>query len=132
MPETPKHSLAEIKSIVEKFLDGSRELIVFSAPSRSTRCVIEVLLCNQLEAEETIAKGIMLLENNDFSQRVYQWGTTMDVYGLENYKDANWYIKLSLVEEDGEIALDEISFHHNKKPLTLIDGRILGTEEEEN
>ncbi len=121
----PKHDLIKIKSLVEKFLDGAKELIIFSAPSRSTRCVIEIFLCSQDEAEHTIAKGIMQLADNDFAHRLYQWDTVMDVYGLENYKDANWYIKFNLIEEDGEIALENVSFHPNDKPLLLVDGRTL-------
>lgn len=122
---SPKHDLAKIKSLIEKFLDGSKELIIFSAPSRSTKCVIEIFLCNQNEAEHTIAKGIMKLDDNDFSHRLYQWDTSMDVYGLENYKDANWYIKFNLIEDGDEIALENVSFHPNDKPLLLTNGRTL-------
>ena len=122
---SPKYDLSKIKFLVEKFLDGSKNLIIFSAPSKSTRCVIEIFLCNSDEAEHTIAKGILQLEDNDFSHRLYQWDTTMDVYGLENYKEANWYIKFNLIEDGDEIALENISFHPNDRPLLLIDGRTL-------
>lgn len=67
----------------------------------------------------------MKLEDNDFSHRLYQWDTTMDVYGLENYKEANWYIKFNLIEDGDEIALENVSFHPNDKPLLLTNGRTL-------
>ena len=121
----PKYDLSQIKAIVEKYVEGAKEMIYFSAPSRSLACVIEVLLCQDHEVHKIITDGILQLKDSDFSHSLFQWDTVMDVYGLENYQKNNWYIKFNLKEEDGQVFLENVSFHPPVKSLTLIDDRIL-------
>ncbi len=122
----PRYDLAEIKKIVQQWLDGAKESIVFNAPSRSIKCVIEVVKCDIGKAEEIIADGLMQLKKEDYSSSFFQWGDAFDIYGLENYLECNWYVKFCIFSgDDGEPKIESVSFHPIEKELTLSDGRTL-------
>ena len=125
MPQVPKYDLAKVKQIAEQYLAGKRDVVLFSAPSRSLHCVVEVLLCDDEEAPNHIATGILNLEPQAFCERVLQWDTTMDVYGLEDFQNIDWYVKFCLEEIEGELHLEQVSFHPLEKPMRLADGRLI-------
>lgn len=125
MAQSPKYDLAKVKCIAEQYLNGQRDVVLFSAPSRSLHCVIEVLLCDAEEAPNHVATGLLKLEPEAFCERVLQWDTTMDVYGLEGFMSIDWYVKFCLEEIDGELRLEEVSFHPLEKPMRLANGRVV-------
>jgi len=124
--QTPKHDLNLVKELCEKCLKGFSGIVEFNAPSRSINCVIEVLACETAsEAKEVCLRGIMQLEKGDYSHSLVQWETIADVYGLQDYRDNDWYIKFVVHDDDGKWTLEEVSFHRPEKDLKLADGRIL-------
>lgn len=94
-------------------------------PTRSIHYTARVLKCTGTEAITHIISGLLKLKEVDFARTVMVFGEPKDEYGLEEYLEHNWYIKFSISEEDGEIFLDELSFHPNEQSLKLADGRIL-------
>lgn len=120
----PKFDLAEVKLLAQKYLDGDLEKIKFTAPSKSVEAVVTVLMCAPNVATRIIATGLLMVNENDFHRRVWQWESIFDEYGLENFKGHNWYIKYCIVK-DGCDFIEQISFHPLTKEMRLPDGRIL-------
>jgi hypothetical protein len=115
-----RYDLGIVKKLVREWMDGE-DKGWFSAPSCSVDYVIHVFECTQVEAEETILVGILMLESSNFIRRIYVWGSVADEYGLQSYLGHNWYIKF--VVEDGE--LEQISFHPSEKEMRLANGRAI-------
>ena len=119
------YDLLIVKQLAQKFKDGDKDALWFSAPTRSTYFVAKIFACSEEEAKLIIADGILKLRDADYHKKGHQWGDATDIYGLENYGEHNWFIKFILSDDDGVNYVEEISFHPNDKPLVLIDGRIL-------
>jgi hypothetical protein len=122
MSQTPKYDLALVQQLCKS---GDLEKIWFSAISRSIVKVIETYsrTCTPKTYEESvrfILYGLQSLQAEDFVQRVSQWGTVADVYGL-TFDQRSWYVKF--IFEDG--VLEQISFHPPEKILTTAAGKIL-------
>ena len=123
MSQTPKYDLNAIRQLCST---GNRELIWFSATSRSTSQVIAVYAATDSpkgykEAVEFILKGLQALTTEDFVESVLQWNTVADVYGLV-FDNRPWYVKF--IFENG--VLEEISFHPPEKPLKTVSGKTIG------
>jgi hypothetical protein len=119
MAQTAKYPLPEVfKRIKEK-------KYWFSAPSRSTDCIIEVFECTDrkmgIEQAETFAlEGIFQLTDKHFYKRVLQWSNCVaDVYGLV-FQNKPWFIKFRIDDEDD--VLEEISFHPPDEAFVTIGG----------
>lgn len=120
----PKFDLKDVKRLAQDYLDGKMQTINFTAPRRSTESVVAVLFCTPILANQKIATGLLKVKETDFYGRKWQWGDVFDEYGLEDYEGHNWYIKFSIVTNDGEY-IEEVSFHPLEKEMTLLDGRTL-------
>ena len=119
-----KFDLEAVKKIVQAFIDGDKKAIWFSAPDRSVKYVISIFRCEDPEATNLIARGILELEEADFSHSHLQWSTVMDVYGLKDFGGINWYVKFTISTEDGK-CLESVSFHPLEKTLKLANGKLL-------
>lgn len=114
------YSLAD----VFRLIDGNK--VVFTAPSRSIRKVIEVYLTSgtpktEIEARDFILQGIKMLTEKHFCGSQLQWETVVvDKYGII-YDGKSWFVKFAIT--DGE--LEEISFHPPEKDLKTEGGILI-------
>ena len=97
MSQTPKYDLNMIQQLCSS---GDRTCIWFSAPSRSINKVIEEYATTDApksneEAVEFIFQGLLVLKPDDFVERLLQWGSVADVYGLM-FDGRPWYVKFIL------------------------------------
>jgi hypothetical protein len=124
--QTPKYDLSTVQLLVHRNVPDT---IWFSAPSRSVDEVVRVYRTsatpkNPTEAAAFILQGLLALTGGNFVERLMQWGTVADVYGLV-FDGRPWYVKF--VFEDG--VLEEISFHPPQRPMTTITGLVIPAEE---
>lgn len=117
-----KFDINNVKALAQGYLNGKLGNINFTAPRRSTEQVVKALICSNEVANQTIARGLLLLSDKDFHTRVFQWNEVYDVYGLENYEGHNWYVKFGVVD-DGIQYIEEVSFHPLEKEMVFIGGR---------
>lgn len=122
-----KYDLKEVHRLVKEFLEGDPEKVFLSLPRASTQYVIRVYKVTPQEAEQLILDGLLLLDKEDFCRTIWhtEWQVPMDEYGLEGYRDNNWYIKFFIADEGDDRFLSEVSFHPVEKELHLSDGRTL-------
>jgi hypothetical protein len=120
--QVARYDLNRVKGLAQGYLNGKLDSINFTAPRRSTEQVVQVLSCSNEVANQTIARGLLLLQEKDFHARVLQWNEVYDVYGLENYEEHNWYVKFCVVA-DGIQYIEEVSFHPLEKEMIFFDGR---------
>ncbi|RYZ80553.1 MAG: hypothetical protein EOP04_25655 [Proteobacteria bacterium] len=125
----PKHSLDEVKALVNEALKGDRTKVWFSGKSRSIDYVIHVYQCSEGEAEHIVLQGMLKLEPVDFAKTVIMNPApdlvVADEYGLKEYEGHNWYVKLVIEDEEGNRLLTSISFHPAERPLNLATGEKL-------
>lgn len=50
-----------------------------------------------------------------------------DVYGLENFRGHNWYVKFFIYEDDDDQCVASISFHPLDELMNCESGKILTT-----
>ena len=86
---------------------------------------MNIVLCDETEAQLIVLTGVLNLSEKDFAERVSQWGEVYDVYGIEKFKGHNWYVKFCLYVEDTMERIEEVSFHPVERELVLADGRKL-------
>lgn len=113
-------------SLVEVFrLIGERK-VIFSAPSRSIRRVIDVYRGSdapktETDARDFILEGLKTLTERNFCGSQVQWGDlVVDKYGLI-YDGKPWFVKFAIT--DGE--LEEISFHPPEQELRTHGGLLV-------
>lgn len=128
MSASPKFDLQKVKKIAQEFLNGRKDTVSFTAPSRSTQVVMDIILCDETDAQMIILNGVLNLREKDFAERVFQWDQVYDVYGIEKFEGHNWYVKFCLYLEDTRERIEEVSFHPVERELVLADGRKLGVK----
>lgn len=121
----PRYGLEQVKALAKEYLGGTKSAVAFSAPGASIKRVVQVLVCSESEAVDTILRGVLALSNECFSRSFMQWDMVVDEYGLAGFSGHNWYVKLAIVAEDNERILDQISFHPLEKPMTVAGGYVL-------
>ena len=111
--------------------NNDSDKVWFSARSRSIKCVVDYFkkkgqFMSELEAEEYILRSVLELNQNNFCDRKFHWGSVKDVYGLA--KDGeNWFIKfeIEVCKTSGNDYLNQLSFHPTDDDMTLIDKSVL-------
>lgn len=96
-----KYDLKTVRDALHLWLAGNDNKIWFTPRRKSYGAVGFVLGEGDVEAQETIAKGILRLTSRDFFRQLYLTGrdTVADVYGLENCRGHNWYVKFYICAE---------------------------------
>lgn len=122
-----KYNLKAVQQYVQEWLDGNDDRMWFTPRRKSYGAVSFV--CNEDDeiAQETIAKGFLKLNSDTFfnTQYLSGRGVAVDVYGLENYRRHNWYVKFYLIDEADDQCVASISFHPLDETMTCENGNVL-------
>ena len=97
-----KYDLVKVRELVQRWVDGDGNKIWFTPRKKSYGAVGFVFNEDDSTAQETIATGLMKLEQEFFYQQQYLSGRyyVADVYGLESFRGHNWYVKFFLHDDD--------------------------------
>lgn len=107
--EEPKFDLAKVFKLTKS---GQTKL----GFPRAICAVMETLNLDTEEATNFIIKEILGLTKDNFNTRTLIDGLVYDIYG-KIIKSIPWYIKFSIVNNEGDEFLWNISFHPIEKNL---------------
>lgn len=122
-----RFDLDAVKFLVKRWLEGDDDKIWFTPRKKSFGAVGFVFQVDDVTAQETIAHGLLGLDTAGFFQQQFLSGrgTVVDVYGLENYRGQNWYVKFYLLQEADDHCVSAISFHPLDENMKCENGKIL-------
>jgi hypothetical protein len=121
-----KYDLEDVKKLVAEWLEGDDDKLWFTPRRKSYGAVGYVLSECDADAQETIGLGIMKLNEAGFRQQVYLSGrdAVADVYGLQDYRGYNWYVKFFVHDEENDRCVASVSFHPLDEEMKCESGQI--------
>lgn len=122
-----RYDLVKVCELVQEWLDGDSDKIWFTPRRKSYGAVGFLFKQDDTCAQETIARGLLKLDPVEFYRQQYLSGRCLvaDVYGLENYRGHNWYVKFFLEQEGGDHFLSLVSFHPLDEVMKSEAGKML-------
>jgi hypothetical protein len=97
-----KYDLLKVRELIQKWHDGDSDRIWFTPRRKSYGAVGFVFNEDDSTAQRTVAIGLMKLAPEHFYMQQYLSGreAVADVYGLEDFRGHNWYVKFFLHSDD--------------------------------